>query len=61
MQDSEQPSENSTTPRAFTTVFAYKSKNSFLYNTVTDARKTCTSVAMANDATFYNELSVARN
>ena len=40
MQGSEQPSENSTTLRALTTGPDYKAKKSFLYNTMTDARKT---------------------
>ena len=40
MQSSEQPSEKLNTLRALTTDSDYKAKNSFLYNSVTDARKT---------------------
>ena len=40
MQSSEQPSEKSNTLKALTTGSDYKAKNSFLYNSVRDARKT---------------------
>ena len=40
MQSSEQPSEKSNTLRALATGSDYKAKNSFLHNSVTDARKT---------------------
>ena len=39
MQGSEQPSEKSNTLRALTTGSPYEAKNSFLYNSMTDARK----------------------